>query len=186
MARVITAVREFERASVSHRILVSAIIVVSLMVLTTLAAQVRIPLPFSPVPLTLQTFAVLLAGIAGGPLLGAISQGLYVGLGAAGVPVFAGFSAGIGGATTGYLLAFPVAAWLVGMGVRSGRLWLSGVSILGATLMIYLGGTGWLWLVLGKSLPLAISVGVVPFIFGDAMKAVAAWMLTGMLRFRGR
>lgn len=149
---------------------------------TALAAQVRIPLPFSPVPLTLQTLLVLASGLALGARAGAASQALYVGLGAAGVPVFTGLSAGLGGPTTGYLLAFPLAAALAGWGARRG----TGLALAGglaaATVAIYALGAGWLWLVLGKSLTVAVMAGVVPFVWGDALKLAALWCMARQLQ----
>ncbi|HLD87482.1 MAG TPA: biotin transporter BioY [Candidatus Nanoarchaeia archaeon] len=85
--------------------------------LTAAVAPFKIPLPFTPVPITLQTLAVLLSGAMLGPLYGAISMALYLIVGALGLPVFAGGSSGIGailGPTGGYLLSYPVAAFAVG------------------------------------------------------------------------
>src|SRR5574341_1526984 len=96
--------------------------VVAFVIMTALGAHVRIPLPFMPVPITLQTFFVHLAGATLGPALGPVSQALYVLAGAAGLPVFAGGTGGLAylvkGATTGYLLGFVVATALVGWLIR--------------------------------------------------------------------
>ena len=93
--------------------------------LTALGAFVRIPLPFTPVPVTLQTFFVLAAGIYLGSRDAALSQLGYLAIGAVGLPVFAGGGAGFGhflGVTGGYLIAFPIAAAMVGAGTIDDRL----------------------------------------------------------------
>ena len=94
-------------------------------VLVALAAQVAVPLPGTPVPMTLQPMAVLLVGGLLGPRLGALSMILYLAMGAAGLPVFTPTVPLVGvarlfGPTGGYLLAYPVAAWAVGTVVREG------------------------------------------------------------------
>src|SRR3989338_3067524 len=84
---------------------------------TAAVAWFRIPLPFTPVPITLQTLAVLLSGAMLGPYYGALSMIIYLALGAIGLPVFAGGSSGIGallGPTGGYLLSYPIAAFVIG------------------------------------------------------------------------
>jgi biotin transport system substrate-specific component len=168
------------RESARHRSLVLVAAVCGFAAATALAAQVRVPLPFSPVPVTGQTLLVLLSGLVLGAGAGAVSQGLYVALGAAGLPVFTGAACGLGGPTTGYLLAFPLAAALVGWAARRGsRLALAG-GLLAATACIYTLGAGWLALVLGKSLAAAVMVGVVPFVWGDALKLAAVWCLAGL------
>src|ERR671914_471000 len=91
---------------------------------TAVAAQIAIPLPFSPVPFTLQVPAVVLSGLLLGPRYGALAQAIYVLVGAVGVPVFAGFKGGLGiifGDTGGYLLAYPVAAAVAGLAARAAR-----------------------------------------------------------------
>lgn len=98
----------------------AVLLVVGFALLTALGAQVRIPI--QPVPITLQTFFVLLGGLMLGPNLGALAQVLYVSLGAAGAPVFAGEGVGrayLLGPTGGYLLGFAASAWLVGQLIRA-------------------------------------------------------------------
>lgn len=155
--------------------------------LTGVAAQIRIPLPFTPVPITLQTFAVLLAGVALGARWGGASQGLYAGLGAAGVPWFAGTSAGLGtilGPTGGYVVGFVFAAALVGylvdrhVEVRSLPALLA--LFLVANFVIYGVGLPWLygWLTLVNGSPLAVmellAMGLFPFVVGDLVKIIGA------------
>jgi biotin transport system substrate-specific component len=154
---------------------------------TGMAAQVRIPLPFSPVPVTGQTFAVLLAGVVLGARYGGLSQGLYAGLGMAGVPWFTGTAAGVGhvlGPTGGYIVGFLFAAVMVGLAVgRVPRVrrfpLLLGVLGLGS-LVIYAVGVPWLYVwasVLdGQAVTLqsVLTMGLYPFIPGDLLKLVAA------------
>lgn len=151
--------------------------------LTALAAQIAIPM--APVPLTGQTFAVLLVGSVLGANRGAISMGLYVILGAIGLPVFTGAAnlatkLSSGTATLGYLVGFVAAAALVGFLAQQG--WDKkphGVvaSFVLGNLAIYLFGAGWLSIVLG-GVAAAIAGGVVPFLVGDLIKiALAAAVL---------
>ncbi|WP_377267431.1 biotin transporter BioY [Peterkaempfera sp. SMS 1(5)a] len=165
-------------------------------VLTGLAAQLSIPVPGSPVPVTGQTFAVLVTATALGPARGLASQLLYLLLGALGLPVFTQAQHGIHalfGATGGYLVGFLAAAAIAGYGARRGadrspvRTLASMVLASGA---IYLFGASWLSLSTGMSAAQAVSVGVVPFLFGDALKALlaagllpSAWKL--LRRFEG-
>jgi biotin transport system substrate-specific component len=151
-------------------------------------AQVRIPLPFTPVPLTGQTFAVLLVGAALGSQHGAAAMTLYILMGALGLPVFAGGASGLaylGGPTQGYLAGFLVAAYLVGELAERGlerSLRTSLLPFLLGTVVIYLFGAGWLALLFGVQKALAL--GVLPFLVGDALKLLlaalalpAAWQL---------
>jgi biotin transport system substrate-specific component len=168
------------RSATQHRSLVLVVGVCAFAGATALAAQVRVPLPFSPVPVTLQTLLVLLSGLVLGAGAGAVSQGLYVALGAAGLPIFAGAACGLGGPTTGYLLAFPLAAALVGCAARRRSRVVLAAGLLAATMCIYTLGAGWLALGLGKSLTAAVMLGVVPFVWGDALKLAAVWCVAGL------
>ena len=161
--------------------------------LTALAAQVSLPVPGSPVPVTGQTFAVLLAGAALGPARGVASQALYLVLGAVGLPVFAGAAHGSGvifGASGGYLLGFLAAAALVGWGARRGADRSPARTLLLfalASLVIYAIGTTWLCVDTGMSLSAGIAAGVTPFIPGDIAKALlAAGLLPGAWWLLGR
>ncbi len=161
--------------------LVVAAAVVGFAAASGVAAHVRIPLPFSPVPLTLQTLVALLAGGALGPAWGAGSQALCLLAGACGAPVFTAPGA-LTGVTAGYLLAFPLAAGLVGLAARHrSRARLLG-GLLAGTAAILLLGAAWLAAVTGKPAGAAITLGVIPFLPGDALKLAAAYLLVPMLR----
>jgi len=144
--------------------------------IVALAAQVSVPLPFSPVPMTLQPLAVLLVG----GLFGALAAGgalvLYLAAGALGAPVFAGGAGGLVwlfGPTGGYLLAFPLAAMVTARLAERGRFLRS---LLGAglgMLVIYLGGWAQLALLSGDAAA-AFALGVAPFIGPDLLKSIIA------------
>ena len=145
--------------------------------LVGLSAQVVIPLPFTPVPLSLQTFSVLLVGAALGSWRGLASMSLYLLAGIAGVPWFAEGNSGWQLASIGYVVGFVAAAWLVGFLAerRADRRPLSaaGAMVLG-NLVIYVFGVAGLLIMTPFDLPTAIAKGVVPFLIGDAIKIVAA------------
>lgn len=150
-------------------------------VAVAVAAQLSVPLPGTPVPLTLQPLAVLVVGGLLGPALGASSLILYLALGAAGLPVFTPFGApGLArllGPTGGYLLAYPVAAFavgrLVGDGRRVGRVALAAFAGL---LLIHLGGLAQLVLLTGSA-RLAARLGTFPFLVGDLGKLAIAVLI---------
>jgi len=155
-----------------------AFLIVSGALLVALLAQVRIPLPFTPVPLTGQTFAVLLVGATLGSKRGAGSMMLYTVIGALGFPVFAGSAAGIAylaGPTLGYLVGFVVAAFVIGKLAERGlerNLRTSLLPFFIGTLVIYAFGAGWLAILFGVEKALAL--GVLPFIVGDVIKLALA------------
>lgn len=156
-------------------------IAAALVGLTALAARIAIPLPWTPVPATLQVAAVIFAGASCGPWRGAQAMVIYLFLGLAGAPVFAPGAAGAFGLlapTFGYLAAFPLAAFLAGRWVSpAGRL-LGGALALGS---IYLGGVGWLIAAArlgGHPSPLGFGLlaGLWPFLPFDLLKtALAVW-----------
>lgn len=163
--------------------------VVGFALLTAAAAQISIPLGFTPVPLTGQTFAVLLAGGVLGSRRGGLSMLLYVALGAIGLPFYADGAGGwtaATGATAGYLVGFIVAAFVVGLMAEHGqdrKLSTSIPAFIAGTMIIYTIGAGWLAYDLGLPLtaaagePSAISLGVAPFLVGDVFKALLAGAL---------
>ncbi len=142
-------------------------------------AQVEIPLPFTPVPITGQTFGVLLVAAALGSKRGAASLGTYLGLGIFGLPFFAGGAHGLNivlGATGGYLIGFVLAAYVIGLMAEQGWERSIGTSLLPflvGTVIIYACGVAWLAVVLG-SFSKAIAAGLLPFLIGDALKLLAA------------
>lgn len=156
--------------------------------LTGLAAQVAIPL--WPVPITLQTLTVLLAGAALGPIRGAAAMGLYLAVGAAGVPWFAEQHSGLGFPTLGYVVGFVAAATVVGWLARRGADRTVGGTI-GAmalgNLIIYAVGVPYLAIAIGADLPEAVALGALPFLVGDALKILlAAGLLPAAWRQSGR
>jgi len=157
---------------------------------TAAGAYLIIPLP--PVPITLQTFFMALAAVLLGARLGAMSQAVYVLLGIIGLPVFAGGKAGLGvllGPTGGYLLGFVAGAWLIGRivhtGGRAGPFRIALAVVAGYATVYGLGVAG-LWLVARLSLFKALSVGVVPFLAGDALKVAAVTLVGVRLQDRVR
>ena len=157
-----------------------------------LSAQVAIPLPFTPVPLTLQTFAVLLVAAALGTWRGMASMVIYAAAGSAGVPWFSAGSSGWGGASYGYILGFIVAAGVVGRLAERGAtltpLRTAGLMVVG-NLVIYAIGVTYLKFAIDASWASAVSLGMTPFVIGDAVKIAlaaglfpATWRLTQKLR----
>ncbi len=150
--------------------------------IVALLAQVRIPLPFTPVPVTGQTLGVLLVAAALGFRRGTASLGLYVTAGIAGLPFFTGGGAGLAaltGPTGGYLVGFVAAAALVGFLAERGwdRTWYKVAALFSlGSLVIYFFGAAYLSTLIG--LDKAWAAGVLPFIPGDILKAaLAAWIL---------
>ena len=162
---------------------ISVVLVVAAAALTALAAQWRVYLPFTPVPITGQTFAVLLTGAALGWKLGAAGQLLYVAAGVLGAPVFTDGSSGvevITGATGGYLIGFIFAAGLVGWMAehRQDRTFPTMfTAFIAGSLVIYTFGVIGLMISADMSLAAAVEAGVVPFLLGDLIKAAAAGIL---------
>lgn len=146
-----------------------------------LAAQVVVPLPFTPVPLTLQTFAVLLVGASLGTVRGVLALSLYAIAGMAGVPWFAAGSSGIAMPSFGYILGFIAAAAIVGRVAEGGAtrtvVRSAGLMLLG-TVAIYAIGMTWLKFALDVTWSQALALGVTPFVIGDLVKvALAAGLL---------
>jgi biotin transport system substrate-specific component len=157
-----------------------------------LTAQVSVTLPFTPVPLTLQTMSVLLTVAVLGSRRGVLSMALYALAGMAGVPWFTGHNSGWAFATFGYVLGFVVAALVVGhLAERGGDrtpLRAAGLMVLG-NLAIYAVGVPGLMAFADMPLSTALAKGAVPFLLGDAIKIVVAagllpiaWKLVGTNR----
>ncbi len=162
-----------------------AVGVVAFAVATVFGAQIAVPVPFTPVPITLQTLFVILAGVVLGPRAGAASMALYVGAGAMGAPVFSNGGAGLAwllGPTGGYLLTYPASAFAAGWvaGRRGSTLRICMGLTLGV-LIQYAGGLTQLWALTGQPIGAVLAMGALPFLFGDAVKiATAAWIARGM------
>ena len=166
-------------------------------ILTSVAAQISIPLPFTPVPFTFQPMVVLLGAAALGPRLGMSSQILYLALGVAGLPVFAASPllpqgvARLLGPTGGYLMAYPFAAFVAGWLAARGfdRRYVTAVIAMVCGLsVVFAGGILWLTIASKPSFGLsgALAAGFVPFIVPDLFKLLAAaavmpglWRITG-------
>jgi len=161
---------------------VTLALVVSFALLTAAAAQFRITLPFTPVPITGQTFAVLLAGGVLGSRAGAASQAVYWLSGLA-FPFYAGGGRGwdvATGSTGGYLIGFIVAAWVVGSLAERGQDRTVATALpafLAGTVIVYLFGVPWLARELNISWQRAMEMGAVPFIIGDLVKVALAGVL---------
>jgi biotin transport system substrate-specific component len=154
--------------------------------LTAVAAQFTWPAPFTIVPFTLTPLAVVLTGAALGSRLGSLAQVLYVALGATGIAMFAPSATlppgamRLVGPTGGYLLAYPVAAFVVGWLAERGwgRHYVTSFgAMLAGLVVIYAGGVSWLAIAYTHSLQSAVSLGLVQFLLLDIAKAVVAAML---------
>ncbi len=165
---------------------------VSAFIVATIAgAFIRIPLPFTPVPITLQTFFVLLAGAVLGRKLGSLSQAGYLILGAAGLPIFSGALGGVSrlfGPTGGYLFGFVVAAWFVGLMLRRDKESFFKIALTMAlgSLIIYVLGAVWLNFIVKIGISKAILLGVLPFVPGDIIKLLAAASVYHSIQSRTR
>lgn len=153
--------------------------------LVALGAQLAVPLPGTPVPLTFQVPAVLVVGALLGPRLGAASMGVYLALGVAGLPVFAPIGvpglARLIGPTGGYLLAYPAAAAAVGVLGADGRSLLRLlIGMVTGLLLIHLGGVAQL-AVLGGDMGTALQLGSIPFLLGDFLKVLLAGLVVRRL-----
>lgn len=157
--------------------------------LTGIAAQIAVPVPGSPVPVTGQTFAALLVGASLGASRGLLSLALYALAGIAGMPWFAGGASGVGGATFGYIVGMLLAATVVGALARRGgdrKVLRTAATMAAGTALIYAVGVPYLALSTGMPFGQAVAVGLVPFLIGDALKAAlamgalpTAWKLAG-------
>ena len=171
----------FRKEIVVNKALIRGIGATVFIILTCLGAFVRIPLPFSPVPITLQTFFVLLSGAFLGSGLGTASQIGYIFLGVSGLSVFTASGAGLfylAGPTTGYLFGFILASFLAGKFVRYAKNFalLFGLFFL-ASLIILGCGTIWLKLVLGSGAGNSFMAGFIPFLPGDLLKSGLAALI---------
>jgi biotin transport system substrate-specific component len=164
-------------------LLVDVLLVVAGAGLVALCAQIEISLGFTPVPISGQTFAVLLVGASLGPLLGGSSLLLYFCVGLLGAPVYSGGDGGwdiVHGATGGYLVGFIFAAALTGWLAR--RRWdrhfnSAVAAMLSGSVVIYAFGLPWLAREIGTGLEGTLEAGLYPFVIGDLIKLYLAGML---------
>lgn len=156
--------------------------IISMVVCLTIGAHVRIPLPFTPVPITLQTFFVILGAALLGGKNGSIAVLSYILMGVIGIPVFQGYNYGIMhllGPTGGYLAGFLAAALIAGFLSRKLNKGILNSFIIMLTAVIAVYSLGIMWLVIGLKFSLyqAILLGVVPFIPGEAIKVALASLI---------
>lgn len=171
----------------------NCLFVIGTSLLIALSAQIALPLPFSPVPITFQTFVVLLAGAVLGSRLGTLSMLVYLTEGAIGLPFFAKGGSGLAylrGVTAGYLVGFVVAAFVVGWLVERGFGHKFSTAVLAmfiGNVVIYCFGLPWLKTVLNTTLNRALALGVYPFILGDLYKiGIASVFLPLLWSFFGK
>lgn len=177
-------VRESRTTSAATTAAISLLLIVGFTALTAVGAVFRMPLPFTPVPVTLQTLMVLLAGAMLGGVRGSLSQVLYAAWGVSGLPLFTGAAAGLAvlaGPTGGYIIGFALAAMVVGMLIRRAHSVAAqaGVFALGTAVIL---ASGWLHLTLtwtAGDMGAALMIGVLPFLPGAVLKIAAA---TGIWR----
>lgn len=152
-----------------------------------IAAGAYLAIPVGPVPIVLQNFFVMLAGLILGRRWGLVCVGIYLFAGLIGLPVFAGGTGGIGriaGPTGGYLLSYLPAVWIIGLISEKGgkRLVFDLAALICGAALVYVIGASWLQLITGMGWAKAVSVGVLPFLPGDALKAAAALPVAKTLR----
>ena len=151
---------------------------------TAVLAQITIPLP-GGVPFTLQTFAVILAGLVLGKKRGAVSALIYVLLALVGVPVLAGLTGGPGavfGVTGGFIITFPILAFSAGYGMETKNRWVELAGILIGVVLNYIAGVIWFSVAADRSMKEAVMLCVVPFLITDAIKIIMAYLLAPVLR----
>ncbi len=175
-----------------------AIMVIAGIAILALSAKIKVPLSFTPVPLTLGTFAVLTLGTAYGPRMGLVTIIGYMIIGALGFDVFAKSSAEANGltymlgSTGGYLVGFVLATVALGFGARRGwdrNVFTMALMMLAGTALIYIPGAAWLSQLYGFDASTAVAKGVAPFLVVDAIKLAlaalivpAVWKLVGKAR----
>ena len=161
--------------------------IVTFVLATSFASHVAVPLPWTPVPMTLQPLFVILAGAVLGPRLGAAAMATYLAVGMGGAPVFAQGYAGIGvllGPTGGYLISYPAAAYVSGL--LAGKASSSALRLFGALsagmLIIYVGGTAQLALLTQLDLRAVMDLSVLPFLGGDLTKVLMGVLVAKRVR----
>ncbi len=182
---------DYNEDIIGNKTVVAAIGIAFFVLATALGAYVRIPVHGSPVPITLQTFFVLLSGAVLGKRLGSFSQAAYFILGISGLPIFqgAGFGAAyLAGPTTGYLIGFIAASYSIGriIDIRPfDAKWVAASFAIGS-LIIYAFGAAWLVYLYKISFSKAISIGILPFIPGDIIKILLATVIYSRISQRSK
>lgn len=170
-----------ERPARTGDLMITAGTVAAWAYLVALSAQLRVYLPFSPVPITAQTLVVLLGGVLLGARRGALAAALYLVGGAAGLPFFAGGM--LAGPTGGYLIGFVVGAYLAGLLWErwavsgAGRLVAASAVLALGHVVIY--ALGLVWLARFVGWPAVVPLGLMPFVIGDLAKVVIAAAIVG-------
>jgi len=179
-----------DRIPVGRNVATDVIWVVAFSLVTAACAQIGFHLPYTPVPITGQTFAVLLSGAVLGWKRGFLSQVTYLAEGAAGLPVFAGAAGSVlhlVGPAGGFLLCFPLAAALVGFLAESGMArsaWKTAWALAAADLLILVGGTAWLRLLFNVPFTQVGLLGICPFLLGEGIKVtLVARVLPRVMRW---
>jgi biotin transport system substrate-specific component len=182
---------DYNKDIINNRKLTAVIGVVFFILATALGAYIRIPVYGSPIPITLQTFFVLLAGAVLGKKLGLYSQAGYILAGISGLPMFQGVSFGASyllGPTGGYLIGFMICAFVTGLIIDSAKsniLSIIAVFALGS-LIIYASGIVWLVFIYKMNLTSAVVAGVLPFVPGDMAKIAIASVIYSKISRRSR
>lgn len=181
----------FKTGIIENKAVDAAIGVIFFIIATTLGAYIRIPVPGTPVPITLQTFFVVLSGAVLGSRLGLFSQAGYIFLGAIGLPVFQGYNFGMShilGPTGGYLIGFMAASFLIGkiLEKESRNLFRIAASFAIGNAVLYASGVLWLMLIYRISLVNAILIGVLPFLAVELAKISLAAVVYSKVSHRSR
>lgn len=150
---------------------------------------ISIPLPFTPIPINLGTLAVILTGALLGWKYGTLSVMIYILLGAVGVPVFAGFTGGLGhltGPTGGYIIGYITSALICGIIMElfyeDNKWWVTAAAAFLGTASCYLLGTIWFIILTKNTLAASLSMCVIPFLPGDAFKIIVAVIIVPLLK----
>jgi len=152
-----------------------------------IACGAFISIPIGPVPIVLQNMFVLLAGLILGPIWGIGCVGVYLLIGLAGLPVFAGGTAGMGklfGPTGGYLLGYLPAVWATGFLSKTMKKTMAGdiTALIAGSLIVYAAGVPWLKYAFAMPWPKALAGGMYPFLIGDCLKVAAAALIAKKIR----
>ncbi len=175
----------FARVVLPRSAVVTGMLMVGFALITAISAQIVLPVPGTPVPITGQTFAVLLAGAVLGSKAGAGSQIVYWALGAAGLPFYSSATGGwetATGATAGYFAGFIAAAWIIGYLAERGQdrtIDTALPAFLFGNTIIYVLGVAWLLVSVESigTIDQALTAGFLPFVIGDGIKILAASLL---------